>query len=200
MAFHQESRSTWQNSRNNTAANQLTNAVIACHEQMVCAYSTNFNGKINTTREFTTPLGVSTIKVPQEDVVLATVFRAGLPLHQGFHNYFDHCENAFVSAYRKYLDEVNFDIHIEYLASPELEGKTLILVDPMLATGGSMHLAYEALLTKGTPERLFVCSVIASREALEYLEERLPEDTILYVAAVDEFLDPAFVKDAEADH
>ena len=94
-------------------------------------------------KEVQTPLGVSKINIPEEDIVLATVFRAGLPLHQGFHNYFDHCENAFVSAYRKYLDEVNFDIHIEYMASPEIEGKTLILVDPMLATGSSMYLAYK---------------------------------------------------------
>ena len=98
------------------------------------------------TKDVQTPLGVSTINVPEEDIVLGTVFRAGLPLHQGFHNYFDHCENAFVSAYRKYLDEVNFDVHIEYMASPKLDGKTLILVDPMLATGNSMYLAYRALL------------------------------------------------------
>lgn len=139
-----------------------------------------------TTREFTTPLGISTINVPQEDVVLATVFRAGLPLHQGFHNYFDHCENAFVSAYRKYLDEVNFDIHIEYLASPELEGKTLILVDPMLATGSSMYLAYRALLSKGTPKTIHLASVIASQQGVDYIRKMFPDDrTTLWCAAID---------------
>ncbi len=137
-------------------------------------------------KQVQTPLGTATVNVPREDVVLATVFRAGLPLHQGFHNYFDHCENAFVSAYRKYLDEVNFDIHIEYLASPELEGKTLILVDPMLATGSSMYLAYRALLSKGTPKTIHLASVIAARQGVDYITKMFPQDkTTLWCAAID---------------
>lgn len=137
-------------------------------------------------KQVQTPLGTATVNVPREDVVLATVFRAGLPLHQGFHNYFDHCENAFVSAYRKYLDEVNFDIHIEYLASPELEGKTLILVDPMLATGSSMYLAYRALLSKGTPKTIHLASVIAAQQGVDYITKMFPQDkTTLWCAAID---------------
>lgn len=141
------------------------------------------------TEDVTSPLGIAEVSLPQNQMVIAALLRAGLPLHEGVLDVFDDADNAFVSTYRRTDDDLNFDIHIEYISSPRLDGKTLVLCDPMLATGGSMHLAYEALLTKGTPERLFVCSVIASREALEYLEERLPEDTILYVAAVDEFLD-----------
>ena len=138
------------------------------------------------TKEVTTPLGTTTINVPEEDIVLGTVFRAGLPLHQGFHNYFDHCENAFVSAYRKYLDEVNFDVHIEYMASPKLDGKTLILVDPMLATGNSMYLAYRALLLKGTPAKVHLCSVIAAQAGVDYVCKMFPQDTTtLWCAAVD---------------
>ena len=124
--------------------------------------------------------------MPQDQVVAATILRAGVPLHQGVLNIFDDADNAFVSAYRN-IDED--DIHVEYISSPEIDGKTLILCDSMLATGNSMQLAYEALLCKGTPSRLFICSVIASREALEYLQENLPEDATLYVAAVDELLD-----------
>lgn len=98
----------------------------------------------------TTPLGVEAeCGVIAEQIVLATIFRAGVPFHQGFLRYFDNAENAFVSAYRKYKEKENFDILIEYLASPRLDGKTLILCDPMLATGASMELSYKALLTKG---------------------------------------------------
>jgi len=138
------------------------------------------------TKDIQTPLGISTINVPEEDIVLATVFRAGLPFHQGFHNYFDHCENAFVSAYRKYLDEVNFDIHIEYMASPKLDGKTLILVDPMLATGSSMFLAYRALLLKGTPARIHLAAAIAAQQGVDYVTKKFPQDiTTLWCAAID---------------
>ena len=98
-----------------------------------------------------TPLDVATCQVLDEQVVLATIFRAGVPFHQGFLNYFDHAENAFVSAYRKYIDDEHFDVHIEYLASPRIEGKTVIIADPMLATGSSMELSYRALLTKESP-------------------------------------------------
>lgn len=138
--------------------------------------------------DVTTPLGVAECRVPSEKLVAAAILRAALPLHQGVIDVFDEAENAFVSAYRKYDEDFNFDIHIEYIASPTLDGKVLLLCDPMLATGGSMQLAYEALLTKGTPAKLHVLSVIASREALEYLEEKLPEDTTLWVGAVDSYL------------
>lgn len=138
--------------------------------------------------DVTTPLGIAEASVPNEQIVAAAILRAALPLHQGVLEVFDDAENAFVSAYRKYDDEFNFDIHIEYIASPTLDDKVLILCDPMLATGGSMQLAYEALLTKGTPSKLHVISVIASQEAIEYLEENLPADATLWVAAVDSYL------------
>ena len=133
-----------------------------------------------------TPLAMTQEIVPSVQPVIATILRAGLPLHQGFLNYFDHVGNAFVSAYRKYIDTNHFDIHIEYIASPSIEGKTLILVDPMLATGSSMELAYQALLTKGTPTHLHVASIIATRQAIEHLEHTLPTDkTTIWCAAID---------------
>ena len=101
-----------------------------------------------------TPLGVAPVSTPDNNLVISTILRAGLPFHQGFLSYFDGAENAFVSAYRKYKDTLKFDIHIEYIASPRIDGKILILTDPMLATGGSMELSYRALLTKGEPEHL----------------------------------------------
>lgn len=141
------------------------------------------------TQDVTTPLGIAEVNVPDDQVVVGTILRAGLPLQQGVLNMLDDAETAFVSAYRKYDGDYNFDIHIEYIASPSLDDKVLVLCDPMLATGGSMQLAYEALLTKGTPSKLHVVSVIASRQALEYLQENLPEDATVWVGAVDEFLD-----------
>ena len=137
------------------------------------------------TREVTTPLGAAQCKVIDDQIVLGTIFRAGLPFHQGFLGYFDRAENAFVSAYRKYREKDRFDILIEYLASPRLEGKTLILCDPMLATGSSMELSYKALLTKGTPARVHLASVIASQQAVDYVEKTFPEDVTLWVGAVD---------------
>lgn len=139
-------------------------------------------------QDVTTPLGIADVNVPSDQIVVAAILRAGLPLHQGVLNIFDDAENAFVSAYRNYNDDYNFDIHIEYIASPSLDDKVLVLCDPMLATGGSMELAYEALLSKGTPDKLYVVSVIASRQAIEYLEDKLPNDATVWVGAIDEFL------------
>lgn len=135
-----------------------------------------------------TLLGEAVHNVPADKVVLSTILRAGLPLHTGFHNYFDTAENAFVSAYRKYTDDTHFDVHVEYLASPRLDGKVVLLVDTMLATGCSTLLAYKALLTKGVPAKLVIASVIASREAVEFVKANFPDDTILYCAAIDPVL------------
>lgn len=136
--------------------------------------------------EITTPLTTCRSQVLDTPLVLATIFRAGVPFHQGFLNFFDHAENAFVSAYRKYKEKENFDVCIEYLASPRLDGKTLILADPMLATGASMELSYRALLTKGTPAHIHVASVIASQQAVDYVAEHFPADrTTLWVGAID---------------
>lgn len=141
------------------------------------------------TVDVTTPLAVAPCQVLDEQVVLATIFRAGIPFHKGFLDYFDHAQNAFVSAYRKYREKENFDVFIEYIASPKLDGKTLVIADPMLATGASMELSYRALLTKGEPAHIHVASVIASRKAVDYIRETFPtEKTTLWVGAIDEVI------------
>lgn len=133
-----------------------------------------------------TPLGIAPVNVISDKIVLSTILRAGLPFHQGFLSYFDRAENAFVSAYRKYKDALKFEIFIEYIASPDLTGKTLIISDPMLATGGSLELAYGALLTKGRPAKVIIASVISSQQAVDYLSEHFPEaNATLWTAAID---------------
>ena len=139
-------------------------------------------------KEVTTPLGVSTVNVPTDKIVLATIFRAGLPFHNGFLNVFDHAGNAFVSAYREYKDAAHHEvgIHIEYLATPSIDEKNLIIADPMLATGGSMELGYKAFLTKGTPKQIHACCVIASPEGIEHIKKTFPnEKTTIWCAAID---------------
>ena len=136
--------------------------------------------------EVQTPLAMACENVPAEQPVIATILRAGLPLHRGFINYFDHAENAFVSAYRKYIDENNFDIHIEYIASPRLDGKILILVDPMLATGGSATAAITMLKNKGVKKIRFMC-IVAAPQGIERMQKEHP-DVDLYVGALDDHL------------
>ena len=139
-------------------------------------------------KEITTPLGISTVNVPTDKIVLATIFRAGLPFHNGFLNVFDHAGNAFVSAYREYKDAAHHEvgIHIEYLATPSIDEKNLIIADPMLATGGSRELGYKAFLTKGTPKQIHVCCVIASPEGIEHIKKTFPnEKTTIWCAAID---------------
>jgi len=141
------------------------------------------------TLDVKTPLGIAPVNVIDEQFVVASILRAGLPLHNGFLSVFDRAENAFVSAYRKYIDKVNFDIHVEYISAPDITGKTLILCDPMLATGGSMELSYKALLSHGEPKNVHIASVIASQQAVEHLQKSLPTDkTTIWVAAVDKEL------------
>lgn len=139
-------------------------------------------------KDVTTPLGVSRVSVPADKIILATIFRAGLPFHNGFLNVFDHAGNAFVSAYREYTDNEHTEvgIHVEYLATPSIDGKTLIIADPMLATGGSMELGYKAFLTKGTPKRIHIACVIATPEGIDHIKKTLPDDkTTIWCAAVD---------------
>lgn len=135
----------------------------------------------------TTPLG--TINIPQatDAVVLATVLRAGLPFHEGFLHVFDHAENAFVSAFRMYTNREHTEvgIHTEYMASPSVENKTLIIVDPMLATGGSMVAAYEALLKTGKPAKIHIASVIGTPEGVEMVRHNVAESATLWCAAID---------------
>lgn len=138
----------------------------------------------------TTPLGEIAVPVLADHVVLGTILRAGLPFHQGFLNFFDEAENAFVSAYRRYGRNDEVEIVSEYLAAPDLTGKTLILVDPMLATGMSMEVAYKALLSHGQPAHVHLCSVIASKQAVNYLKENMPAeaDVTVWCAAIDPIL------------
>ena len=135
-----------------------------------------------------TPLGKATVNLPADKVVLATILRAGIAFHQGFLHYMDNAENAFVSAYRQYRDETHFDIHVEYIASPSIEGKILVLADPMLATGSSMELCYKALLNKGIPSHIHLAAVIASRQAISFVKQHFPENTTVWVAAIDDEL------------
>lgn len=139
------------------------------------------------TVDIPTPLDVAKCQIIKEQLVLATIFRAGIPFHKGFLDFFDHAQNAFVSAYRKYREKENFDVFIEYIASPRIDGKTVIIADPMLATGASMELSYKALLTKGNPARIHVASVIASQAAIDYVRRTFPADkTTVWVGAVDD--------------
>lgn len=134
-----------------------------------------------------TPLGVKQCNVLKDQVVLSSLLRAGLPFHEGFLTYFDRAENAFVSAYRDYPNNSDeFVVQIEYIASPRLDGKTLLIVDPMLATGSSMELAYKALTSKGQPAHIHVASVVATPKAIETVRQHLPEDkTTLWTCDID---------------
>ncbi len=134
----------------------------------------------------TTPLGTADCRIIDEQPVLATILRAGLPLHQGLLSYFDRAENTFISAYRKHHgDEDTFEVEVEYMASPTIGGKTVILCDPMMATGTSMVLSYKALLERGTPAHVHVAVVIASERGIRLVEENLPSDTTIWVGAID---------------
>lgn len=133
----------------------------------------------------TTPLGISRCQIPKEDVVICSILRAGLPLHQGLLNYFDGAENTFISAYRHHTSETEFEIKVEYLASPSLENKVLILADPMLATGSSFVNVYNALKAMGTPREVHLASVIGSEQGVKSIALHFPEDTKLWIATID---------------
>ncbi|MDP6909292.1 MAG: uracil phosphoribosyltransferase [Flavobacteriales bacterium] len=137
----------------------------------------------------TTPLGDAKLPVLEEQPVLATILRAGLGLHNGLLNYFDHGDNAFISAYRmNHKEDGSFDIKIEYLSSPSVEDRIVILSDPMLATGGSMVLAHKALLRRGNPKHVHIVVAIASRQGLEYCQQHLPDNCTIWIGALDEEL------------
>ncbi|MEZ5104911.1 MAG: uracil phosphoribosyltransferase [Draconibacterium sp.] len=141
--------------------------------------------------DVTTPLGIA--KVPQliSQPVLATILRAGLSVHNGLLKIFDRGENCFISAYRKYTDDGGFEIEFEYMASPSLENKVVILSDPMLASGRSMEIGYHALFSKGTPKHVHLVSVIASKQGVEYVSENITADNVtLWLGAVDDEMTP----------
>lgn len=137
----------------------------------------------------TSPLGISRVSVPDEELVICSILRAGLPLHNGLLNYFDNAENSFISAYRHHLSETQFEIKVEYLASPSLEGKTLILADPMLATGLSFINVFNALKQMGSPKKIHLVSVIGSQQGINTLKQELPDHVKLWIATVDNELD-----------
>lgn len=142
------------------------------------------NGNINT------PLGTAEIALPAEDVVICSILRAGLPLHTGLLNYFDAADNSFISAYRHHPNnDEKFEILVEYLASPSLDGKTLILADPMLATGRSFVNVLKALEKMGKPKLIHLVSVIGATEGIEYLQKNFPENSHLWIATIDPRLD-----------
>ena len=143
-----------------------------------------------TPRTVETPLGEAVVQQIDDRIVIATILRAGLPFHQGFLNYFDDAQNAFVSAYRKSTKDGKFTVKVEYISCGDLEGKTLLLVDPTLATGSSLVLAYNALCERGgTPAHTHVASVIASEQGVDYVMKNMPrQTTTVWVAAVDEEL------------
>jgi len=133
----------------------------------------------------TTPLGVSGTYVPLNNLVLATILRAGLPLHNGLLKYFDSAENCFISAYRKHTSKDDFEVEIQYMASPNLNDKVVLLSDPMLASGKSMVLAYKALLENGTPKKIHVVSVIGSQQGVDFISKNMPDNSTLWIGAID---------------
>ena len=144
----------------------------------------NYSSKI-----ITTPLGKKEITLVDNEIVICSILRAGLPLHQGLQNYFDKAENAYISAYRHHPNnDSDFEIVVEYFASPSLENKTLILADPMLATGNSLVAVLEALKKNGTPKEIHVVCVIGATEGIEFVKSHFPKNTHLWIAAVDDVL------------
>ena len=142
------------------------------------------------TIEVQTPLAKTTVETISDELVLATILRAGMPLHQGFLNIFDHAENAFLSAYRRVNAAGELEIVAEYMAAPAIDGKTLIVVDPMLATGMSMEVGYLALLKHGKPKHTHLCCTIATPQSIDYMRQMLndSDDITLWCAAIDPVL------------
>ncbi len=140
-------------------------------------------------KQVITPLGIANMPLPVEKPVLATILRAGLPFHQGMLNFFDSADNSFISAFRKYSKDGTFHIELEYMSCPKLEGRTLILCDPMLATGSSIILSYQALLSNGIPKHTHIATIITSTEGISNIQKKLDTRQItLWTAAVDEEL------------
>jgi uracil phosphoribosyltransferase len=138
--------------------------------------------------EVTTPLGIAPTQLLTEQPVLATILRAGLPLHQGMLNYFDKADNAFISAYRKHHPDGSFEISLEYLSCPNLNDRVLILCDPMLATGASLVETIQAIQKTYTPSQIHIVVTIASQKGIEHVEKELGPDTPIWCAAIDPIL------------
>ena len=139
-----------------------------------------------TIKNVTTPLGHKSMNLSQDQVVICSILRAGLPLHQGLLNYFDNAENGFISAFRKHEgDEDDFEVIVDYFAAPSLEGKVLILTDPMLATGRTLENVLEGLKKHGTPKQIHIVSVIGSQQGIDFIENIFPQNTHLWISAID---------------
>ncbi|SDS13536.1 uracil phosphoribosyltransferase [Maribacter dokdonensis] len=137
-------------------------------------------------KDIETPLGNKSMYLSQDQVVICSILRAGLPLHQGLLNYFDAAENAFISAYRKHENgEDEFEVVVDYFAAPSLEGKVLVLTDPMLATGRTLENVLKGLKDHGTPKQIHIVSVIGSQQGIEFVQSVFPTGTHLWIAAVD---------------
>lgn len=154
----------------------------------VLAYELSKTLEYNT-QSIETPLGHHTTQAINDNIVLCSILRAGVPLHNGLLNYFDMADNAFISAYRHHKDNPeNFEIIVEYLACPSLENKTLILADPMLATGQSLVATFKALKPFGTPKHIHLVSVIGAKEGVDYVSHNFPDNSHLWIGAIDEKL------------
>lgn len=141
--------------------------------------------------EVKTPLGIAKVPVLKQQPVLATILRAGLSVHNGLLKIFDKAENCFISAFRKYTEEGDFEIEFEYMASPSLDEKVVILSDPMLASGKSMEIAYHALFSKGTPAHVHLVSIISSQQGVNYIIDKIrAENVTLWLGAIDEGMTP----------
>jgi uracil phosphoribosyltransferase len=137
-------------------------------------------------KEIQTPLGTHTSKILEEQPVLATILRAGLPLHNGMLNYFDKADNAFVSAYRKHDREGNFQISLEYLSCPEIENRIVIISDPMLATGASLAKTIKFLKDEGQPKSIFVVCAIACTVGIEFLQREIGQEISIWCGDIDD--------------
>ncbi|MFM6994147.1 MAG: uracil phosphoribosyltransferase [Sediminibacterium sp.] len=153
----------------------------------VAAYELSKTMRFNTVN-VTTPLGVAATPLLEQQPVLATILRAGLPLHQGMLNYFDKADNAFISAYRKHHPDGSFEISLEYLSCPDLNNRILILCDPMLATGASLVETIQAILKTQTPAQIHIVVTIASQKGIEHVEKELGADIPIWCAAIDPIL------------
>jgi uracil phosphoribosyltransferase len=136
----------------------------------------------------TTPLGEAEMQVPAEQPVLCGILRAALPFHQGFLNYFDQADNAFAAAYRRHHKGGDFEIEVDYISSPSIEGRVLVLIDPMLATGASVEMVYTHLLKHGTPREVHVVAAIGSEDGVKFVRSRFPENTTIWLGAMDKEL------------
>lgn len=139
-------------------------------------------------RDVTTPLGIAQVNVLKEQPVVATILRAGLPLHNGLLQVFDYAENAFISAYRKHHKDGSFEVFVDYMACPLIDDKVLIICDPMLATGTSMVMTYQALLRRGRPRHVHIVAAVSSVAGVEYTRRHLPENVTIWTGAIDEEL------------